>query len=134
VKAWLSQAGEEEFVDDALSREANPALLFVGRVGRHHHAARHARRPHRHLGAVVEAAHHLTFRTLLKLIRWQVQTWLDEWVIEDGVLFATRHEGEARGVRKYSPGAILSIQPEQSAFLRDLVCSEGATQSREGLA
>src|SRR5260370_7954642 len=55
------QIGEEEFVDDARTRDSDPALLFAGWMGRHHHAAMHARRPHRHIRAVVEASHKLAF-------------------------------------------------------------------------
>jgi len=71
---------------------------------------------------------------MLELIWWQVQTRLDERVIEYRVVFAARHEGEASQVRKHSPSAILSIQPEQGALRLDLVCNKVATEGREGLA
>jgi hypothetical protein len=32
------QIGEEKFVDDSRTRDADPALLVAGRVGRHHQA------------------------------------------------------------------------------------------------
>ena len=81
----------------------------------------HALGSHRHSGAVVEAAHHLAFRTLLELIGGQVQTRLDERMIEHGVLFATGHKGEASQIGKHSPRAILAIEPEQGRALRELV-------------
>ena len=64
----LRQAGEEEFIDDARTREAHPALLFAGWMGRHHHAAALAGRSYRHSGAVVEGAGDLAFGTTLVLI------------------------------------------------------------------
>src|SRR6266699_349259 len=130
----LRQLGEEEFVDDARTRDANPALLFAGWMGRHHHAAMHARGSHRHIRAVVEAAHKLAFRTTLELIWGQVQTRLDEWMIQHGVLFAAHHEREASQICKHGPGAILPIEPQQGALLRELVCSEVATDGPEDLA
>src|SRR5207245_1418017 len=90
------QIGEEEFVDDARARDADPTLLCAGWVGRHHYAALHARRSHRHIRAVVEAAHQLTFRTTLELIWGQMQTRLDKRMIQHGVVFAAHHEREAR--------------------------------------
>ena len=42
-------------------------------------------RSHKHTRTVVEGAHCLTFRALLELIRGQMQTCLDEGVIEHGV-------------------------------------------------
>jgi hypothetical protein len=35
----LRQVGEEEFVDNACTYDANRTLLFVSGMGRHHHAA-----------------------------------------------------------------------------------------------
>jgi hypothetical protein len=64
----LRQVGEEEFIDDTRTREANRTLLFASGMRCHHHATQHALRPDRHSRAVVEAAHDLTFRTLLELI------------------------------------------------------------------
>ena len=78
----LRQVGEEEFVDDACARDPNGALLFPGWMGGHDHAAQHALGSHRHLWAVVEAAHHLAFWALLELIRGQVQTRLNQRMIE----------------------------------------------------
>jgi hypothetical protein len=55
-------------------------------------------------------------------------------MIQHGVLFAAHHEGEARQICKHGPGAILPIQPQQGALLRELLRSEGATDGPEGLA
>jgi len=51
--------GEEEFVDDARTRDPNPALLVADWMRRHHHAAPHALGSHGHVRAVIEAAHQL---------------------------------------------------------------------------
>src|SRR5439155_12806145 len=111
-----------------------PALLCAGWMGRHHHATRHARRAHRHIRAVVKAAHQLAFRTTLKLVWGQVQTRLDKRMIQHGVVFATHHEREASQIHQHGPGAILPIEPQQGALVRKLVHSEVATDGRESLA
>src|SRR5512135_2454434 len=108
----LWQIREEEFVDDARARDANLALLLTGRMGRYHHAAGHTLSSHRHLWAVVEAAHQLTFGSLLDLIGGQVQTRLDQRVIEYAVVFAASDKGEPRHIREYGPGAILPVEPQ----------------------
>src|SRR5215470_17784213 len=99
----LRQVGKEEFVNDARTRDADGALLLAGGMGCHHHAARYPLRPHWHARAVVEAAHHLTFWTLLQLIGGQMQTGLDERVIEYRVVFATCQKAEARQIRENGP-------------------------------
>ena len=134
VNRGSRQIGEEEFVDHARTRDANGALLFASWMCRHHHSARHALGSHLHRLAVVEAAHHLAFRALLELIGGQVQTRLDERMIEHGVLFAARNIGEASQVSQHGPGAILSIEPEEGEPLWELVRREGARDRREGLA
>jgi hypothetical protein len=55
-------------------------------------------------------------------------------MIEHGVLFAAGHKAEASQVCKHSPRAILSVEPQQGALLRELVRSEIATNGRESLA
>src|SRR6266568_7778459 len=127
------QVGEEEFVDDARTRDPNGTLLFARRMRCHNHAAAHALGPSRYLRAVVEAAYHLTFWTLLDLIRGEVQTRLDERMIEYRVLFAAGHIGEAGQVGENSPGAILSVEAEQGARLWELMRREVATNGREAL-
>src|SRR6266516_50397 len=127
------QSREEEFIDDAFPRDANWTLFVAGGMGGHYHATEHARRSHRHLWTVVEAAHQLAFRTLLKLIWGEAQTRLHERMIEHGVLFAAHHEREACQIRQHGPGAVLPIEPEEGALLRKLVGSEVATDGREGL-
>ena len=130
----LRQLREEEFLDDALPCEANRALLRAGGMGGHHHATEHALGPYRHSRAIVEAAHDLAFRALLELIWGQVQTRLNERMIEHRVVFAAGHKGETSHVGEHGPGAILSIEPEQGALLGELVCREIATDGREALA
>ena len=83
----------------------------------HDHAAQHTLGPHGYLWAIVEAANHLAFWTLLKLIGGQMQTRLDERMIEHAVLFATGHERESSQIGEHGPGAILSVEPEKSTFL-----------------
>ncbi len=51
---------------------------------------------------------------------------MNKWMIEHGVVFAAGHKGEASQVGEHSPRAILSIEPEQGAFLRELVRREVA--------
>ena len=60
----LGQAAEEEFVDDAFPRNANPALLFGSLVSCDDDAAMNAFRPYRHIWAVVETTHDQAFRTM----------------------------------------------------------------------
>ena len=115
----LLQIREEEFVDDACARDANRALLLRSLMGCHHHAAKDTFGAYRHLWAIVEAAHRLTFRALLELIWWKLQACLDEWVIEHAVLFAARHKAEASQFGEHGPGAILAIEP--CAAVRGLI-------------
>ncbi len=128
------QVGEEEFVDDPCAFDANWTLLFASGMRGHDHATQHAIGPHRHRLAVVEAAHDLTFRTLLDLIGGQVQTRLNERMIEDRVLFAACHESEAGEIAEDRPGAILPIEPEQRVCCWELVYREIATNGRERLS
>jgi hypothetical protein len=130
----LRQIREEEFVDDARTRDANRALLFTSWMGCHDHTARHALGSHRHLRAVVEAADHLTFRTLLELIRRQVQTRLDQRMIECAVLFATGHKGKASQISEHGSGAILAVKPEQRALRGELIRREILTNGGESLS
>src|SRR5436305_12873870 len=88
----LWKVGEEEFVDDACTRDADGALLFGSLMGCHDHTAEHTLRSHRNLWAVVEAAHHQAFSTTLELIRGQVQTRLHSSLSQDGVVLATAHK------------------------------------------
>ncbi len=133
-ESLLRQRGEEKFIDDTRTRDANRTLLVAGWMSRHHHAAPHPLWPHRHLWAVVETAYHRAFRALLDLIRGKLQTRLDERVIKDRVLFASCHKGEASQVGEHGSGAILSVKPEQGALFRELVRREIATDGRESLA
>ena len=130
----LLQIREEEFVDDACARDANRALLLRSLMGCHHHAAKDTFGAYRHLWAIVEAAHRLTFRALLELIWWKVQACLDERVIEHAVLFAARHKAEASQIGEHGPGAILAIEPQQSKSLWKLVRREVACDRRDPLA
>jgi hypothetical protein len=70
---------------------------------------------------------------MLELIWGQVQTRLDERMIQHGVVFATHHEREASQIRQHGSGAILPIEPEQGSLMRKLVHSEVATDGPEGL-
>ena len=85
-------------------------------MGCHHHAAGHPLRPHWHSRAVIEAAHHLTFWTLLKLIWGEMETGLDKRMIKRAVLLAASHESEAWQIGEHGPRAILSIEPQQGAL------------------
>jgi hypothetical protein len=54
-------------------------------------------------------------------------------MIEDRVIFATSHKGEASQVRQRSSRAILSIEPEQGVLVWELVLREIPTKSRQAL-
>ena len=99
-------------------------------MGRDDHAAGHGLRANRHLWTVIEAAHDLAFRTLLGLIGRQVQTRLNERMIEDRVLFAAGHEGETSQIRKHAPGPILAKDMQQCTRLWELVRREIPTDGR----
>ncbi len=119
-----------------MPERVTPTGLFFSAfwMGGHHHATGHALRPDRHSRAVVEAAHDLTFRALLALVWGEVQTRLNEWMIEHRVLFAAGHKGETRQIGEDGPGAILSIEPQQDTLLWNLVRCEVAPDRREALA
>jgi hypothetical protein len=127
----LRQASEEEFVDAALPGEADPALLFACRMGRHHHPAGLPLRVDGHRRAVVEGTHKLASRTALVPIGRQVQAGLDLGLIQHSVLFAAHHKREASQVGEHRPGAILPIQSQQGALLGKLVRSEVASDGGE---
>jgi hypothetical protein len=112
-KRLLRQVAEEQFVHDTRTGEAHRTLLLASGMGRHHYAARDLLGADRHRWTVVEAAHHLAFWTPLVLIGRQMQARLDQRMIEDGVLFAARHEGEPSEVREDRPVTILAVKPQQ---------------------
>lgn len=91
-------------------------------------------RPHRHSRAIVETPHRLTFWTLLKLIGRQMQTCLDERVIEHAVLFAAGDEGEASQINEHGPRAILAVESQKRACLWELVRGEIARDRSKALA
>ena len=64
----LWQVAEKEFVDHARPCDANGTLLLASRMSGNDYTAGDALGSHRHLGAIVEVASHLTFWTLLHLI------------------------------------------------------------------
>src|SRR5260370_442611 len=84
-------------------------------MGGHHHTAGHTLGPYRDLRTIVEAAHHLTFRTLLELIWRKVQTRLNERVVEHGVLFAAGHKHEASEIGEDTPCPICAGGPQRGA-------------------
>src|SRR6266487_115695 len=85
----MREIGEEEFVDNPCTRDANGTLLFACRMRCHDHAAEHALGSHRDLRTIVEAAHDLAFWALLELIGGKVQTCLDQRMIKGSVFLAT---------------------------------------------
>jgi hypothetical protein len=86
-------------------------------MGRHHHPAALSRRPHRHIRAVVEGAHQLTFGARELLIGRQMQAMLDLRSIQHGVVFAAYHRGETCQIGKDGSRAILPIQPQHDSLL-----------------
>ncbi len=111
----LWQIREEQFVDHPCACHPNGTLLLSGRMRGHDHAAGHSLGSYRNLGAIVEAARHLTFGTLLDLIGRQVQARLKPRMIEQVIVFATGDKGEPSHIGEHGPVAILSIEAEQGA-------------------
>ena len=118
----LRQMGEKEFVDHALAGVTDAALFRGRRMGGHHDTAVHALWPHSYIGTVVEPPHQTTFRAAELLVGRQVQTALNLWPIQHGVTFAAHDEREACQVGYDGPCPILSIQPQQGADRRKMVC------------
>ena len=129
----LRQVGEKEFVHNTRTRDTNGTLLFAGWMRGHHHAAEDALGPHRHVWAIVEAADDLAFGTLLEQIGRQVQTRLNQRMIEHRVLFAARHEAKACQIGEHGPGAILSVESKQGTCLWELVHREVTGDRRKAL-
>ena len=129
----LWKIGEEEFVDDARTRDAHRALLLVALSRGHHHPTQYPRRSHWDLRAIIEAAHRLTFWALLKLIGRQMQTRLNERMIEGGIFFAAGNAREVSHIGEHSPRAILSVESKQGARLWKLMCCEIARDRRQAL-
>jgi len=103
-------------------------------MGRHNHAAGCLIGSYRDLGAIVEAAHHLTFGTLLELIGGQVQPRLKQRMIEQVIVFAARHKRERGHIGEHGPIAILPVEPQQRAFLRKMVGRQIPTNGHKPLA
>ena len=103
-------------------------------MGRYHHAAREALGADWHVWTIVEAAHDLAFRTLLDLISRQVQTCLNQRVIEHAVFFATGHKREPSHIGEHGSGAILPVEPQQGARSFELRRREIAPNGQEPLA
>jgi hypothetical protein len=121
-------------VKEQQQSDAYGALLFACGMRCHNYTAPHLFGPYRNLSTIVEAALGLTFRALLELIWREVQTCLDERMIQDAIFFATGHEREPSEIRTYSSRAILSIEPEQGAGLWELVRGEIARDRRKRLS
>jgi hypothetical protein len=105
----LWQVRKEQFVDDPCACHPNRALLLPGGMRGHDHAIDLAIGPHRNLGAVVEAAHHLANFPLLELIWWQVQTRRNARVIEEAIVLAAGHKREPSKIGEHGSIAILPI-------------------------
>ncbi len=108
----LRQGREEQFVDHAFSCDANGTLLFPGGVRRHNHAGGRALGSSRNLWAIGEAARPLTFGTLLELVGREVQTGLDQRMIEQVIIFAASDKREASSIGEHRSIAIVPIEPE----------------------
>ncbi len=130
----LRQIGEEQFVDDARACHPNRAFLLSCGMRGHNHAAGGLFGSHRNARTIVEAAHHLAFWTLLDLIRWQVQTRLNERVIEEAIVLAAGHKREPSKIGEYGSIAILPIQPQQRARSFEVICRQISANGRESFA
>ena len=78
--------------------------------------------------------HGLAFRTQLDLIGRQMQTCLNQRVIQHAVFFASGDKGEASQVYKHGSQAIVAVEAEQGTGRVELVRSEVARDGREALA
>src|SRR5450631_4148948 len=130
----LRQAGKEEFIDNPFPRDANRTLLVPGGMGCDNNAAMDTFWSYGHIRAIVETTHDQTFWAVLQLVGGEVQTGLNERMIEDGVIFATHHKGKICQVCNDRPSAILSIDAQHSLRLPEVVCSQVAINGRERLA
>lgn len=63
-----------------------------------------------------------------------MQTRLDQWMIEGGVLFAAGNIGEAGQIREHGPCPILPVESEQRALRWKLIRCEIATNTHQSLA
>ncbi len=130
----LRQVREEQFVDHPCACDPNRTLLFPCRMGGDDHAARRSFGSYRDLGAIVEAADHLAFGTLLDLIRWKMQPRLDQRMVKHAVLFAAGHKRETGYIGEHGSGAILAVEPQQRARRFELIRREIATNGCKSLA
>src|SRR5205807_688762 len=126
VNGGSRQAGEEEFIDHAGTRDTNRALLFAGWMGRDHHATLDAIRPHRHIRAVVERAHHSTLRVGQMLIGGQFQASLDLGSLQDLIVTATHHKRQPSQIGKDGSCAVLPIEAKKGTRIGMLVRFEVA--------
>ncbi len=121
--------------ETTFSRVTPTEFFFLSAgLASHDHAAGSPLGAERHGRAVVEAANNLAFWTLLELIGRQVQTRLNERMIEGRVVFAASRKSEPGQISEHSSSAILAVEPKQSAFLGKLICPEIATNGHERLA
>ena len=107
----LRQLRQEEFIDDASTGNADPALRRPGGMGRDHHSAPESRRPDGYIRAVVKGAYHLAFRSAELLVWGEVQAGLDLGSVKELVVLASHHIREASQVSYDGSRAILPIQP-----------------------
>lgn len=68
------------------------------------------------------------------MIGGEVETCLDQWVIEHAVLLATRHKGKPGQIHKHGSGPILAVESEQRALRWELIRGEIATNGCQSLA
>src|SRR5260370_36459507 len=129
----LWQVREEQFVDHPCACNSNGTLLFACGMRGHDQTTAHAIRSHWDLWAVVETARYLTFGTLLELIRWQVQACLNERMIKQVIVFATGDKGEPGHIGEHGPVAILSVETQQRAFLRQVMGRQIPTNGGDSL-
>ncbi len=130
----MRQLCKEQFVDNAFACDAHRTLLFRSWMGGHHHAAREALGADWHVWTIVEAADDPALRTLLELISRQVQTCLNQRVIEHAVLLAAGHKREPSHIGEDGSGAILPVEPQQGARSFELRRREIAPNGQEPLA
>lgn len=130
----LWQVCEKKFGDDLCTRDADWALLFSSRMRGHDHARELAIGSYRNVWTVVEEALHLTLRALLQLIGWQVQARLNQWMMEQVIVFAAGYKRERGHIGKHRPIPVLAIQPEQRMRSVELIRRQILTNGRQPLA
>ena len=118
------EVGQKEFVDDTCARDAYRTLLFA-RLGWVATTTRQgtASGPTGTCGQRSRLRTSLSLRALLELIGGQMQTCLNQWVIEHAVLFAAGNIREPSHIGEHGSRAILPKDMQEGARSFELLCA-----------